>query len=63
MREEHLVYNTVYHIFKMVSVVKDSKGPTYIISHKRSGITVSEFFCLDELKEIRDLINEILKDN
>jgi hypothetical protein len=45
----------------MVSIQKDKKGCCYFISHKRCGITEGTFFTLDELVEIRDLINEIVK--
>ncbi len=43
----------------MASVVKDKKGKTYFVSHKRCGVTEGVFFTLSELMEIRDRINEI----
>ena len=40
-----------------ITISKDSKGPTYIISHVRCGVTECIFLTLDELldlsKEIR----------
>ena len=40
-----------------ITISKDSKGPTYIISHVRCGVTACLFLTLDELldlsKEIR----------
>ena len=40
-----------------ITISKDSKGPTYIISHVRCGVTECLFLTLDELldlsKEIR----------
>jgi hypothetical protein len=47
----------------MASVVKDSKGPSYIVSTKRCGITQAIFVSPEELVEIRDQIDKILKDS
>ena len=45
----------------MASVVKDKKGATYFVSHRRCGVTEGLFLSLDELLEIRDQINDILR--
>ncbi len=47
----------------MITVKKDPKGPCYIVSHKRCGITIAEFFSLTELVELKQQIEEILKNN
>lgn len=47
----------------MVTIKKDNKGLCYVISHKRSGVTIAEFFTLEELIEIKQQIEEILKNN
>ena len=44
----------------MASVVKDKKGATYFVSHRRCGVTEGLFLSLDELLEIRDQINNIV---
>lgn len=46
----------------MASVVKDSKGPSYIISVKRCGITQALFVSPEDLREIKDKIDKILKE-
>lgn len=45
----------------MASVKQDHKGSSFYISHKRCGVTEGTFFSLEELVEIRDEINNILK--
>lgn len=45
----------------MASVVKDKKGTCYFVSHIRVGITEGTFFSLEELIEIRDQINDIVR--
>ena len=45
----------------MAKVVKDKKGNCYFVSHVRCGVTEGTFFSLDELLEIRDQINDIVR--
>jgi hypothetical protein len=39
-----------------VSVVKDKKGASYIVSHKRCGVTECIWLTLSELLELKDVI-------
>ena len=39
-----------------IAVRKDSKGPTYIISHVRCGVTECLFLTLDELSDLSEEI-------
>lgn len=43
-----------------MKIVKDSKGPCYIISHKRNGITECMFVTRDELAELYKTARDIL---
>jgi hypothetical protein len=43
-----------------VTVKKDSKGPSYFVSHKRVGITEGIWLTIDELIELKKLIEEIV---
>ena len=45
----------------MAKVVKDKKGNCYFVSHVRCGVTEGTFFSMEELLEIRDQINDILR--
>lgn len=50
-----------------ITVRKDSKGPTYIISHERCGVTECLFLTVDELlelsKEIRRTFEGLVDDS
>jgi hypothetical protein len=43
-----------------VSVSKDNKGLCYFLSHKRCGMTEGVFLTLDELKELKEILNKII---
>jgi len=43
-----------------VNVIKDRKGPCFFISHKRVGFTEGIWLSLDELIELRRLLDDIL---
>lgn len=42
-----------------MTLKKDRKGPCWILSHQRCGITESMFLTDDEVDELLDLILEI----
>lgn len=39
-----------------VVLKKDSKGPCWILSHERCGITEAIFLTDDEISELRDIL-------
>lgn len=41
-----------------ISLKRDGKGPCWILSHKRCGITETAFLTNEEVVELRDLIND-----
>lgn len=43
-----------------VSVKKDKKGPCYFVSHKRCGITEGIWLSVNELVELRKLLEDIV---
>ena len=43
-----------------VKLVKDRKGSTWLISHRRCGVTEVLFFTVEELTELRNLIDNVL---
>ena len=43
-----------------VSLKKDGKGPCWIMSHHRCGITETVFLTEEELMELRVLINDMI---
>lgn len=43
-----------------ISLVKDKKGNSYILSHKRCGFTECIFLLPDELNELKTLLEEIV---
>lgn len=43
-----------------VTVKKDKKGPCFFLSHKRVSFTEGIWLTLDELKELKKLIEEIV---
>lgn len=42
----------------MVNIVKDKKGPCYIVSHQRCGMTENIFLTMDELQEIAKFVHK-----
>lgn len=46
----------------MISLSRDSKGPCWIISHKRCGITETMFITPDELKELTKILERYVTD-
>ena len=44
----------------MVTLKKDRKGPCWIMSHRRCGITETVFLTEEELMELRVLINDMI---
>ena len=44
-----------------IIIRKDSKGPTYIISHERCGVTECLFLTLDELLELQKEVRMIFE--
>lgn len=45
----------------MISLVKDRKGPCWILGNKRCGITQTIFLTPDEITELREKLNELQK--
>ena len=43
----------------MVTLVRDKKGPCWILGYKRCGITQTAFLTPEELKELKDILNEL----
>ena len=43
-----------------VSLRKDRKGPCWIMSHQRCGVTETVFLTEEELRELRVLINDMI---
>lgn len=43
-----------------VTIKKDSKGPCYILNHKRCGISECLFLTLEELRAVKAILNNIL---
>jgi len=42
-----------------LTVKKDRKGPSYFVSHRRCGITEGMWLTLDELQELKKLLEDI----
>lgn len=43
-----------------VSVAKDKKGSSYLVSHKRCGVTETIFLTYDELKELKEILKGVV---
>lgn len=44
-----------------VKIEKDKKGPCYIISHERSGITECLFMTINELKDLKRHLAKVVR--
>ena len=44
------------HEYPHIELKKDSKGPCWILSHKRCGITETVFLTVEELVELKNLL-------
>lgn len=42
-----------------LTIKKDHKGPCYFVSHKRCGITEGVWLNMDELRELKKLLEDI----
>ena len=43
-----------------VSVKKDRKGPCFFVSHQRCGFTEGIWLTVDELKELKMLLDDLV---